>query len=85
MSVVDLVSDNVRRSILDGSLPPEASGSDLRAQRTVRRWSHPVREALRRIEGEGLAELRRSRSAVVAPLSATDLQEVFHLRCSRRT
>jgi DNA-binding GntR family transcriptional regulator len=79
-SIVELVIDEVRRSILDGSLPPGSpvSIADLSGRLNV---SHiPVREALRRLEGEGLVELRRGRSAVVAPLSATDLADVFDLR-----
>lgn len=79
-SVVDLVIDEVRRTILDGSLAPGAPVviSELSAQLDV---SHiPVREALRRLEGEGLIELRHGRSAVVAPLSADDLAQVFRLR-----
>jgi DNA-binding GntR family transcriptional regulator len=79
-SVVELVIDEVRRSILEGSLAPGESVSiaDLSHRLNV---SHiPVREALRRLEGEGLIELRRSRSAVVASLTAEDLVHVFHLR-----
>jgi DNA-binding GntR family transcriptional regulator len=40
----------------------------------------PVREALRRVEAEGLIELRHGRSARIAPMSREDLVEVFHLR-----
>jgi DNA-binding GntR family transcriptional regulator len=79
-SVVDLVIDEVRRSIMAGELPPGSpvSIAELSARLDV---SHiPVREALRRLESEGLIELRRSRSAVVAPLSREDLESVFHLR-----
>jgi len=79
-SVVDLVIEEVRRSILDGSLSPGAavSISELSDRLAV---SHiPVREALRRLEGEGLIALRHSRSATVAPLSVHDLEEIFHLR-----
>jgi DNA-binding GntR family transcriptional regulator len=79
-SVVELVIEEVRRSILEGSLPPGApiSIADLSSRLQV---SHiPVREALRRLEGEGLIELRRSRSAVVASLTTADLHDVFRLR-----
>jgi DNA-binding GntR family transcriptional regulator len=79
-SVVELVIDEVRRSILEGSLPPGApvSISELSSRLEV---SHiPVREALRRLESEGLIELRRSRSAVVASLTTDDLVDVFRLR-----
>lgn len=79
-SVVDLVIDEVRRLILAGSLKP---GSTLSITELAHRMqvSHiPVREALRRLETEGLIELRRSRSAVVADLSVDDVEQVFHLR-----
>jgi DNA-binding GntR family transcriptional regulator len=79
-SVVELVIREVRRAILDGSLRPgePVSIADLSARLNV---SHiPVREALRRLEGEGLVELRPSRSAVVAPLTREDLEAIFRLR-----
>jgi DNA-binding GntR family transcriptional regulator len=79
-SIVDLVIDEVRRSILDRSLSPGSTVSiaELSARLNV---SHiPVREALRRLEGEGLIELRRGRSAVVAPLTAADLVDILELR-----
>ena len=79
-SIVELVIEEVRRSILDGSLAPGApvSIAELAARLGV---SHiPVREGLRRLEGEGLVELRPGRSAVVAPLSAGDLESVLRLR-----
>jgi DNA-binding GntR family transcriptional regulator len=79
-SLVELVLDELRRSLLDGSLVPGASFSiaDLSDRLGV---SHiPVREALRRVEAEGLVELRHARSARVAPMSRDDLTEVFRLR-----
>jgi DNA-binding GntR family transcriptional regulator len=79
-SIVDQVLDEVRRAILDGSL---AAGSALSIAELSERLdvSHiPVREAMRRLEGEGLIELRRGRSAVVAPLSTEDLTDVFGMR-----
>lgn len=79
-SIVELVIDEVRRSILDGSLPPGAPVSIAELSGRLRVSHIPVREALRRLEGEGLVELRRGRSAVVAPLSATDLADVFDMR-----
>jgi DNA-binding GntR family transcriptional regulator len=79
-SVVELVIEEVRRLILAGSLQPGSNLSitDLSSRLGV---SHiPVREALRQLETEGLIELRRSRSAVVADLSVSDVHQVFHLR-----
>jgi DNA-binding GntR family transcriptional regulator len=79
-SIVEQVIDSVRRSILDGSLPPGApvNIAELSVRLDV---SHiPVREALRRLEGEGLVELRRGRSAVVTLVSREDMLSVFRLR-----
>jgi len=66
-SLVDLVIDEIRRSIVDGSLPP---GSTVLVSEMASRLevSHlPVRAALRRLEAGGLVNLRRSRNAIVAP------------------
>jgi DNA-binding GntR family transcriptional regulator len=79
-SVVDQVIREVRRSVLDGSLPPGSPVSITELSNRLNVSHIPVREALRRLEGEGLIELRRSRSAVVAPLSREDLEDVFRLR-----
>ena len=79
-SLVDRVSHAVRRAILEGKLRPgeTLSISDLAADLGV---SHsPVREALQRLSGQGLVVLRPARTAIVAPLSLGDLQEIYRLR-----
>jgi DNA-binding GntR family transcriptional regulator len=81
LSAVDLATAEVRRSMGGGDPPPGQpfAVSDLAARLGV---SHiPVREALRRLEAEGLVELQPARSAVVAPLDTTDLRAVYRLRC----
>jgi DNA-binding GntR family transcriptional regulator len=42
----------------------------------------PVRDALRSLAGEGLVDLRARATAVVAPLTMEDLQELYELRIS---
>ncbi len=79
-SLVDLVLEEVRRSILDGSLAPGAAVSIAELSDRLGVSHIPVREALRRLEGEGLVVLRRGRAATVAPLSVRDLEEVLELR-----
>jgi len=79
-SVVELVIDEVRRLILEGSLRPGSNLSITDLSNRLQVSHIPVREALRRLETEGLIELRRSRSAVVADLSVDDVHQVFHLR-----
>ncbi len=79
-SAVDLVTAEIRRAVLTGSLPAGANFSirDLAAQLGV---SHiPIREALRRLESQGLIVLRQARSASVAPLSSADLEAIYRLR-----
>lgn len=79
-SLVDRVTDELHRAILNGEIAPGSAVSivDLCEQFAV---SHiPVREALRRLESEGVISLRPGRSALVASLSAEDLTNIYELR-----
>lgn len=80
-TVVDQVTVEIRRSILAGVLPPghELSLRELAARLGVS--TIPVREALRRLEGQGLLIGGSGRaSARVAPLDAADLHGIYRLR-----
>lgn len=80
LSLVDRVTDELHRAILNGDIRPGAAVSivELCEQFDV---SHiPVREALRRLESEGLVSLRPGRSALVASLSPEDLSGIYRLR-----
>jgi DNA-binding GntR family transcriptional regulator len=78
-SAVDAVYEVLRRSILDGELPPghrlrsDVLANELKVSRT------PVREALRKLETEGLVDASRS-GLVVRQSSEEDLIEIFYLR-----
>ena len=79
-SAVDRVAAEVRRAVLNGTLAPGSTFSitDLSAKLGV---SHiPVREALRRLDADGLIVLRHGRSAMVSELSQEELRSVFRLR-----
>jgi DNA-binding GntR family transcriptional regulator len=79
-SLVDRVTEEIKASILLGALQPgqQFSIGELCAELDV---SHiPVREALRRLEADGLVILRPSRSAIVTPLTLDELAEVYRLR-----
>lgn len=79
-SAVDLVLHEIRRSILNGTLPPGQPFTvpALTEQLGV---SHvPVREALRQLEAQGLVVLNPSRSAIVTPLNPDDLRAIYRLR-----
>jgi DNA-binding GntR family transcriptional regulator len=80
VSVVDQVTNEIRRSILSGGLEPgqEFSLRGLAEQLGVSLI--PVRESLRRLETEGLLITRRARSAIVAPLDLKELHDIYRLR-----
>jgi DNA-binding GntR family transcriptional regulator len=80
LSLVDRVTEELHRAILNGDIQPGSAVSivELCEQFDV---SHiPVREALRRLESEGLVSLRPGRSALVASLSIEDLDDIYRLR-----
>ena len=79
-STVDRVTADVRRAVLSGALPPGQtfSTAELSTQLGV---SHiPVREALRRLDAQGLVVLRPGRKAMISPLSRDELRAIFRLR-----
>src|SRR5215475_3778307 len=78
-SAVDVVYGVLRRGILDGELAPgrrlrsDALATDLDVSRT------PVREALRKLETEGLVVASRH-GVVVRQPTEQDLTEIFYMR-----
>ena len=70
----------IRQRIVSGELPPgvQLGQSQLAEELGVSRI--PVRDALQQLAAEGLVTLRPNASATVAPLSITDLQELYELR-----
>lgn len=80
-TVVDQVTAEIRRSIVAGALRPgqELSLRELAAQLGVS--TIPVREALRRLESQGLLQPGGARSSArVASLDADDLHGIYRLR-----
>ena len=78
--VTDWVYEEIREAIIDLRLPP---GEPLReaaiaAQLGVSKT--PVREALARLEQEGLVETTSFKGAVVSEYSPRDLEEIYELR-----
>jgi DNA-binding GntR family transcriptional regulator len=79
-TVADLAYDQLRERILSGALEPGARiDQDAEAERLAASRM-PVREALRRLESEGLVQILRHRGAIVRPLSITDLEDLYVLR-----
>lgn len=79
-SLVDRVTDELHRAILNGDIAPGSTVSIVELCKEFDVSHIPVREALRRLESEGVVSLRPGRSAVVASLSAEDLSKIYHLR-----
>ncbi len=70
----------LREAITDGSLPP---GERLREIPLARRFgvsTTPVREALRRLEREGLVEINPRRGAVVPRFEPADIAQLYEAR-----
>jgi DNA-binding GntR family transcriptional regulator len=79
-TTADLVLEALRQRILSGQLRPgaplrqEALADELGVSRI------PVREAIRRLEAEGLVSVHAHRGAYVCGISAADVVETFELR-----
>ncbi len=80
ISIVDQVTNSVRRSILTGELRPGASFSITDLVKSLGVSAIPVREALQRLEGQGLIVRRHSRTAIVAPITSDELRDIYDMR-----
>jgi DNA-binding GntR family transcriptional regulator len=72
--------ERVRQLILLGQLEPGAWVSQVQMAAELKLSRTPLREALRRLESEGLVQLDFNRMVRVAPLSVEDLESLYALR-----
>ena len=72
----------IRDRIVAGELAPGAKLSQHRLATELGMSRIPVRDALRSLAAEGLVTFRAHATAVVAPLSMDDLQELYEIRIS---
>lgn len=79
-TLADDVAERVRNAILSGQLAPEQRLSEAMLSEMTGVSRGPVREALGRLEREGLVIVGRTGRTSVARLSSEDLDEVFSLR-----
>lgn len=77
---VSLAYDRIRRSIVEGSYPSASRlvEQTLSAELSLSRT--PIREALRRLEVEGLVLYRRNRGAVVRTTTPEEVADLYELR-----
>ena len=79
-SVSEQVTNEIRRSILAGALPPGQSLSLRRLADQLDVSFIPVRDALRVLEAEGLVVNPPGRSATVAPLDLEEFHAIYRVR-----
>jgi DNA-binding GntR family transcriptional regulator len=77
---VELATVEIRRCILVGDLVPGSSFTVVELAQQLGISHIPVREALRKLETEGLIVLSRGRSASVTALTVQDMRGIFGLR-----
>jgi DNA-binding GntR family transcriptional regulator len=79
-STPDLIAESLRDEILRGQLGP---GQALRQEELAARFGVsrlPVRDALLRLESQGLVHVYPNRGAFVISLSADEVREIFEMR-----
>ncbi len=79
-STSDFVAEVVREAIVSGQLPAETElrQDDIAARFRVSKI--PVREALKRLEAEGLVTFVRNKGAIVASMSPEEIWEYVEIR-----
>ena len=78
----DVVFDTLRQAILDGTLQPGERLMELHLAQQLGVSRTPVREALRKLELEGLVLNIPRRGAVVAQITQKDLEDVLEVRAA---
>lgn len=79
-SAATIIVEALRKAIIEGEL---RDGAPLRQEEIAKAFNtsrFPVREALNRLEQQGLVKAQRYKGAVVATLSMQEAGEVFDLR-----
>jgi DNA-binding GntR family transcriptional regulator len=72
--------EQVRAAIVENRYPPGHRLVEQRLAAELGLSRTPVREALRMLEAEGLVVSARNRGAMVRPLSATEVEDLYGLR-----
>jgi len=76
----EAVYEEIRGRILRGVLPPNSTLNQDALAPELGVSVTPVREAVRRLEAEGLVQFHAHRSVVVSPLSLAELSEIYDVR-----
>lgn len=79
-TISDIILNFLRRAIIDGTLD---AGAPIRQDDIARQFNVskiPVREALKKLEAEGLVKFQRNKGAVVTSLSEPEIVQIFEVR-----
>ena len=76
----DIVFKTLREAIITGELKSGERLMEIKLANEMGVSRTPVREAIRKLEQEGLVILTARKGAEVAPINATDLKEVLEIR-----
>jgi DNA-binding GntR family transcriptional regulator len=76
----EAVYDEIRRRILSGVLEPSAPLNQEALAPELGVSVTPVREAVRRLEAEGLVRFQAHKTVVVAPLALDELSDIYDIR-----
>jgi DNA-binding GntR family transcriptional regulator len=79
-TMTDAVYEQLKAAIVELRIPPGAPLREAEIAQGLSVSKTPVREALGRLEQDGLVTLNSFRSAVVTEYTARDLQEIYELR-----
>lgn len=78
----DIVFKTLREAIITGDLRPGERLTEIKLANDLGVSRTPVREAIRKLELEGLVIMTTRKGAEVAPINARDLREVLEIRRS---
>jgi len=76
----DIVFQKLREAIVTGQLKPGDRLMEIRLANAMGVSRTPVREAIRKLQNEGLVIMNARRGAVVAPINARNLRDYLEIR-----
>lgn len=79
-SMPDFAHELLRREIISGVLPPDAPLKQAHIARRLGLSLAPIREALQRLESEGLVVSHRHRGYFVSSLDPAEIDDIFEMR-----
>jgi len=80
-TAVEFAVDEIKRRIVEQEMLPGTRIDQTLIAEALGLSRIPIRQALANLAGRGFVQLQAHRSAVVAPLSATEVRDIYALRC----